>query len=247
MPLVEGIPRADSLSGHHRHGQLRRQRGGTLVYVAGAAFAPINVSLSLWIGMATPNRSCQRSATTGGPAFRPTAPALSWRSPKRGPAHVSIIDLKDAAATALTFGEGNNVYPTWSPDGESVIYRSNRREAYGMYRHALDGSGGPQLIYPSTDDLMPGGVSRAGMLVFAAGEQTGRRAILTLPLAGGQASEFLATSALEHMPTFSPDGAWIAYASNESGRSEVYIRCVSGSSGNGQGVAERRDGASLVA
>jgi Tol biopolymer transport system component len=60
--------------------------------------------------------------------------------------------------------------------------------------------------------------------VFAAGEQTGRRAIFTLPLAGGQPSVFLDAPFLEHMPIFAPDGAPVAYASNESGRSEVYVR-----------------------
>jgi eukaryotic-like serine/threonine-protein kinase len=62
-------------------------------------------------------------------------------------------------------------------------------------------------------------------LVFALGEQTGRRSIWTIRLDDpSTAAEFLSTPALEHMPVFSPDGKWIAYASNESGRSEVYVR-----------------------
>jgi len=71
---------------------------------------------------------------------------------------------------------------------------------------------------------MVGDVSRDGVLVFASGEQTARRSILTMRLDDAKAVEYLATPAMEHMPAFSPDGRWIAYASNETGRLEVYIR-----------------------
>jgi Tol biopolymer transport system component len=149
-----------------------------------------------------------------------------------------IVDLTDGTASALTLDATNNVFAAWSPDSEAVFYRSDRREGYGLYRHALDGRGGPQLVYPGSDDLMPGDVSRDGVLVFAAGEQTGRRAILTLPVAGGQAIEYLATPAREHMPAFAPNGRWIAYASDESGQSEVYIRSYPASQGTVRRVSQ---------
>jgi serine/threonine-protein kinase len=65
-------------------------------------------------------------------------------------------------------------------------------------------------------------VSREGVIVFAEGSQTSARTIKTI--LSGTVSDFLATPAMEHMAVFSPDGKWIAYASNESGRDEVYVR-----------------------
>jgi serine/threonine-protein kinase len=65
-------------------------------------------------------------------------------------------------------------------------------------------------------------VSRDGVIVFAEGSQTSARTIRTI--AGGTVSDFLATPAMEHMAVFSPDGKWVSYVSNESGRDEVYVR-----------------------
>jgi serine/threonine-protein kinase len=65
-------------------------------------------------------------------------------------------------------------------------------------------------------------ISREGVVAFAAGSP--QDDIHTLRLETGTVSEFLATPAREHMASFSPDGRWLAYTSNESGRDEVYVR-----------------------
>jgi hypothetical protein len=64
-----------------------------------------------------------------------------------------------------------------------AIEARSRQGGFGNYRHALARRSGPQPLYPTPDDVMPGNISCDGTLVFAAGEQTGRRAILTLSLA----------------------------------------------------------------
>jgi Tol biopolymer transport system component len=142
----------------------------------------------------------------------------------RNELHPWIIDLTDGSAAPLPTGGTINDFYAWTPDGRSLIYRSVRPEGSGIYRQPADGSGAAQLLLAATEDVMVGDVSRDGVLVFASGEQTARRSILTMRLDDGKAVEYLATPAMEHMPAFSPDGRWIAYASNETGRLEVYIR-----------------------
>ena len=78
-------------------------------------------------------------------------------------------------------------------------------------------------------------VSREGVVVFAEGSLTGLRTIKTI--SGSAVSDFLATPALEHMAVFSPDGKWIAYVSNESGRDEVYIRPYPKTEGIGRRIS----------
>jgi serine/threonine-protein kinase len=138
--------------------------------------------------------------------------------------HVWTVNLADGNASPLEVDGLRSVFSAWTPDGQSVIFRLDRADRYGIYQEPADGSEAPRLLYGATEDLMPGDVSRDGVVVFSAGEQTGRRSIWTMPLTGSQATPFLDTPALEHMPVFSEDGKWIAYASNETGRSEIYVR-----------------------
>jgi Tol biopolymer transport system component len=129
-----------------------------------------------------------------------------------------IVELERRTATPLT-AEGSNAYAVWSPDGKSVVYRSNRPDSPGIYRQAADGSGAPQLL--SRAYAIPGDASRAGIVVFST---VPSQDIGTLRVDDQSTADFLATPAREHMARFSPDGKWLAYASNESGQDEVYVR-----------------------
>jgi serine/threonine protein kinase len=134
-----------------------------------------------------------------------------------------IIDLNNGNATPLTF-EGTSVFSSWLPDGQDVVLRIDAENAFGIYRKQADGNGEAEMLFQSHDELIPTDVSSAGVLVFTQGEQTAKSALWTLGLKDKSASEFLATDALEKMAMFSPDGKWLAYVSDESGREEVYIR-----------------------
>jgi serine/threonine-protein kinase len=93
------------------------------------------------------------------------------------------------------------------------------------------------LLLRRASEPIPTAVSPNGVVLFAEGSQTGLRAIWTLRLEDGFASEFLATPAMEHMAMFSPDGTWVAYVSNESGRDEVYVRPYPKTDGVGRRVS----------
>jgi hypothetical protein len=120
-----------------------------------------------------------------------------------------------------------------------VIYRGTRGGTLGIYRQSADGAGDPELLVEIPAGGLPTHVSRDGILVFGDVTRRGpggatpadevgptdRRAIRTLLLEKPDSvSPFLEDLRAYPMATFSPDGKWLAYASDESGQTEVYVR-----------------------
>ena len=124
--------------------------------------------------------------------------------------------------------EGINRQPVWTPDGMGIAFVSNQ---YNLYRKPADGSGERELLPTGerTRTLYPTSWSPDGQ-TLAFQQATAGRDIWMLPLKG-EATSFLATSFTERSPMFSPDGRWLAYVSNESGRFEVYVQAYPGPGG----------------
>ena len=138
--------------------------------------------------------------------------------------HLWMIDRRRVSAQPFTFDGATNWAPVWSRDGQSIVFLSDRDKVFGIYRKPADGSREPELIHRSNLEVVTTSASPDGIVAFSRGPQTGARDIWTVNLSDRSATEFLATAAMEHMAMFSPDGKWIAYASNESGQTEVYVR-----------------------
>jgi len=226
VPLVDGVERSVRFPGNTGTANYDISATGLLVYVS-AVSAPVVAPLQLVAvdrsGTATPLVAERR------PYWRPRVSpdgsriAVEVRN-ERNELHPWIVDLTDGSAAPLPTDGAINDFYAWTPDGRSLLYRSVRSEGNGIYRQPADGSGAAELLLAATDDAIVGDVSREGVLVYTSGEQTARRSILTMRLDDRKAVEYLATPAMEHMPAFSPDGRWIAYASNETGLSEIYVR-----------------------
>jgi serine/threonine protein kinase len=122
--------------------------------------------------------------------------------------------------TRLTFGGGNSGFPVWTADGKSVIYESERRNGYNLCEKPWDGSGKEELLSSSEHIRIPRSVSPDGKtLVFV---QDGDIWLMSLD-GSKKASPFFESRAIESNPILSPDGRYLAYESNESGRPEVVI------------------------
>jgi serine/threonine-protein kinase len=138
---------------------------------------------------------------------------------------VWVQDLERATWTRLT-AEGDNTDPAWSPDGRQVVFSSTRSGPFNLFRAAADGGGEAQQLTQERTMAMSSSVAPDGS-VAAFGlldPQTGWDVAL-LPLrGGGPPRPFLATRFAETYATFSRDGRYVAYVSNESGRPEVYVR-----------------------
>jgi len=149
--------------------------------------------------------------------------------------------------------------PFWSPDSATVYFRSGRVDNIQIYRKPWNSDGAEELLLSDGTSKTPDCVSADGkfMLFDRVGEKT-KTDIWILPLAEhfGAKPEprvFLQTPFDERSAQFSPDGRWVAYDSDESGRYEVYVAPFPGpggkrqiSSGGGQGATWRRDGKELI-
>ena len=149
-----------------------------------------------------------------------------WTQEGLDGAHVHVYDMARDVMTQIT-QTGLNLVPVWTPDGTRVVFGSNRNERRGLYWKAVEGSGPAELLFEGDGiaSLYPGSWSPDGerlayMVQTASGED-----IHVLSLDGEPTSApFVAGPARENNPMFSPDGRWIAYISDESGESEVYLR-----------------------
>jgi serine/threonine-protein kinase len=138
---------------------------------------------------------------------------------------VWTFDLARGSLTRLTFDPGEDETPVWSPDGAWVAWATQRsgRPRQVMRRRA-DGTGEEQAVW-STDrhvHLHDWSADGTHLLATQEGEATSRD-VWIVPVAGGAARPLLHGPFEESSPRFSPDGRWLAYSSDESGRFEVYV------------------------
>jgi serine/threonine-protein kinase len=145
---------------------------------------------------------------------------------------VTVYHLANDTWTRLTFGEDNHA-PVWSPDGTRVVYQSTSARGYDLFWTRADGGGATEQLTHREQLAVAGSFTPDGrLLAFADFDlQTGWD-IWTMPLDGDRKARlFLQTPANELMPVVSPDGRWLAYATDESGRSEVFVRAFPGPGG----------------
>jgi len=139
---------------------------------------------------------------------------------------VWVYDTGRDAMTRLTFGEQAFVNPVWTPDGQYIVVGSI---AAGLFWIRADGASRVQPLVQTKTICFPASFSPDGKRL-AYYEVTGSAQIWTVAieqrdgLKGGTAERFLASQSSDTWPVFSPDGRWLAYQSDESGRDEVYVR-----------------------
>lgn len=124
-----------------------------------------------------------------------------------------------AAPVRLTFGE-DTMTPVWTPDGKHVIYTANKN----LYMRAADGTGEARQLTTGPDLKEAGSVTPDGTLVYHQFDPKNGLDLWRLSLTGSAAPvQVVRTPRNEGAPETSPDGRWIAYQSNISGRPEVYV------------------------
>jgi serine/threonine-protein kinase len=235
IPLIEGVGGGSSQS-------YAVSQNGTLVYLASA-----------------PGDSDMRLVRV---AFDGSVSSLvdrggAWRQPRVSPdgrhlvvrevadeCRLWLFDIERRNLTPLT-SSGDNHQPIWSRDGREVVYGREDAELgeKGLFRQIADGSFPPELVLagdsiggspsqsvPYPDSLSPGDRD----LLFERSSVATGSDLWVVPMSGGAPREFLATPAFEGDGAFSPDGRWVAYVSDASGRQEVYVRSYPDKSGRRQ-------------
>jgi Tol biopolymer transport system component len=137
-----------------------------------------------------------------------------------------VYDVTRGALTKLTFGEGDHAGPVWSPDGERIAFSRYKDGNFTIVAKAADGSGSEKILLPAQSLIAsPGSWSPDGkFLAYGGLGRSGKWEIWVLTLEGDRKPQpFLATQFDGISTAFSPDGNYLAYASNESGHYEVYV------------------------
>jgi serine/threonine-protein kinase len=156
---------------------------------------------------------------------------------------VWIYEWARDTLTRLTFDPASDRNPAWTPDGKRIAFASDRAKAFNLYWQRADGTGEVQRLTESSNPQFPSSFHPSGKyLAFYEGSAPNSNDLMILPIEGdetsgwkpGKPSAFLNTPADEAAPMFSPDGRWIAYTSNESGRYEVFVRPFPGPGGKWQ-------------
>jgi serine/threonine protein kinase len=139
-----------------------------------------------------------------------------------GTADLWLYDIARQAKSRLTFDDSNDVMPVWSPDGRRIAFQSGRTGAGDIYVRQASGGAAAELLFGSEridapEDWSPDGA----YITFNKG--TGANDLWILPTDGdGEAFPLVENEFDVGYARFSPDGEWLAYISNESGRYELY-------------------------
>jgi eukaryotic-like serine/threonine-protein kinase len=150
--------------------------------------------------------------------------AVGVREESKTNTDIWIFDSTRGAWSRLTFDPGNERAPIWSPDGSRIVFTSASQGVLDLYEKPSGGSGEPRVFLHSPEDKFPTDWSRDGRFVVY--HTHGGKSFWDLwvaPTDGGKPFAFLASKFTEVQGQISPDGRWIAYTSDESGRLEVYV------------------------
>jgi Tol biopolymer transport system component len=154
--------------------------------------------------------------------------AAIGRLDAQGGSDIWIVDFQRNATSRFTFGSGTaSATPVWSPDSSRIIFRSNRTGVYDLYQKSTRGANDEAVLLASSHGKFPTSWSHDGrfLLYHTVSDPKRKFDIWVLPLdADRRSAPLLATEYDESDGQFSPDGHFVAYVSDESGRPEVYVR-----------------------
>jgi Tol biopolymer transport system component len=176
---------------------------------------------------------------------------------RQTPTRTDIWEIDSGGGNSpRTFGPLWNAHPLWSPDGKHIAFDSNREGGFrNLYTKLASGAGSDDQVWKSTAHKVPTHWSQDGtLLVYQTDDPQTGSDVWVLPLMGNRTPwPVLHTAANEGQARLSPDGRWIAYVSDESGRNEVYVQPFPPSGGKWQvstsgGILPywRRDGGEIV-
>lgn len=144
----------------------------------------------------------------------------------KGDPNLWVEDLDRGSLLQVTHSRDVELFPVWSPDGARIAYRGGAAASPHLAITKADGTGQPTTIACPRRPCAPTdwSIDGASLLVTAGGD------VFEVPVGTGAPARPLLTGAsVEREARYSPDGRWLAYVSDESGRAEVSIRSLSGS------------------
>ncbi len=196
---------------------------GTLVYATGTSKLRlvlvdgqgVEQVLSDWLDFPT------------GPRFSPDASRVALAVVREAKRDIWILEPETGTQSRLTLEGNSNWYPEWSPDGTGVVFSSNRTSSQNrdLFWKPVDGGGPAETLVGGEHEQWEASWPREGrFMVYRERHPETGRDLWVLPLDGNRTpTPYLKRSFDDRAPSVSPDGRWVAYTSDESGRDEVYV------------------------
>jgi serine/threonine protein kinase len=230
---------------------------GTVVLAARSALTSgpgATVTMAAVGGQTVPLKIVAAASHFDSPRFSPDGSrlAIAAQDPSTRRHSIYVYDFRRSAAIRLTIDEESDQL-SWNTGGDSIIYRVGSKT---FMSRAADGSGGAKEVLNLRDWVALASHDSHGQWIAFSGEETNSFRIADVVVAnrdsGGSAYPYAATIFSEFEPVISPDGRWLAYTSDETGRPEVYVSTfpVAGartpvSRGGGRGAVWARDGRTI--
>jgi len=158
--------------------------------------------------------------------------ALRLREASATTRDIWVIDLARQVSSRLTFDPGNENYPLWSPDGSAILYANN---SGALVTQRATGAGTQEKL-PNVSDAAPDDWTKdGGSVIYEKSGGTTGEDVWMLPLTGDRKPVPLLQGPYdESQAHVSPDGRWLVYTSNETGREEIYVQSFPQPSGKWQ-------------
>jgi len=161
-----------------------------------------------------------------------------------GAGDIWLEDVSHHVVTRLTSHPGYDWMPIWSPDGNSIVFASNRDGPMDLYQKPVSGSEPERQILKSDRRKIPDDWSHDGrFLVFEQADPKTNWDLWALPMDGDRKPfPILQSESNEIQCALSPDGKWLTYSSDEAGGYQVYVQPFAGRSvtvGTGQRFGAR--------
>jgi len=167
------------------------------------------------------------------PAFSPDGKRIAFMFRSTYGQQLAVMDRVRGLFTTIVAG-GLNAAPAWMPDSNTVLFDGVDSHQRGIFQVAADGGSAPQLIHSTTLSSHVTSIAGEYAAVTVSDPATSADLWLLHLSKNSEMTLFKGTPAAERQGSLSPDGHWLAYASNESGRSEIYVERVPGPGGRQQ-------------
>jgi eukaryotic-like serine/threonine-protein kinase len=228
VPVIEGILQAAP----NGFSQYAFSSSGTLIYLSGGVQAA--ASKLVWVD----RKGAEQPL--GAPPHNYVLPKISPDGKRvavgieEADSQIWIYDVGRDTLTRLTFEGSSNIDPLWTPNGKRIVFKGAGNR---LFWQPADGSAGAEALTNSelSANNVPGSWTPDGQVLtfLEVNPKTGFD-VYTLSLTDRKPQPFINTPSLETAPRFSPDGHFIAYTSDESGRLEIYVRQYPGPGGKWQ-------------
>lgn len=203
--------------------QLSFSNTGLLAYIRGGLLVP--QFQIVWVDrQGNVSRLIDDRATYANPRLSPDGKQLALTVLRDGNWDVWVYDLVRSVSTRLTFDDASDTEQIWSPDGRDLVFSSGRKGVDNLYRKRADGSGEEERLTEGTIPLWASSWAPDDSAVVAT-SNAGSLDVSVIPLRAPRNPQPLLKSTFsESDGAISPNGRWLAYASAESGRSEIYVQ-----------------------